>query len=118
MKRCLLHRKGLSYGPPSFFLSLKFFFLILFTSSLLVSFGQQRTVTGHVVSGDSSLAGVTVHVKGTPVSTQTDENGKFNITASSGSILEFSSVGYSIAEEKVNNRSVINVELRNTNQQL
>ncbi|GAC1420445.1 MAG: TonB-dependent receptor [Flavisolibacter sp.] len=70
------------------------------------------------MSGDSALAGVTVHVKGSPLSTQTDETGQFNILATPSSVLVFTSVGYGAVEEKVNNRTVINVDLKNINQQL
>ncbi|MEI8058833.1 MAG: hypothetical protein WCG67_01645, partial [Ferruginibacter sp.] len=55
-----------------------FYLLILFLSFLsLVVNAQEKAVTGTLVSGtdNSKLSGVTVKVKGTNKSTQTDANG-------------------------------------------
>lgn len=58
------------------------------------------------------LAGVTVTVKGTSISTQTDAAGRFSINASPESVLVFTSVGYIDQEVKAGNQTSINVQLK------
>ncbi|NGM72446.1 SusC/RagA family TonB-linked outer membrane protein [Sphingobacterium sp. SGL-16] len=70
----------------------------------------QSSIEG-VVSDDSGpLAGVTVQVVETGLSTVTDANGKYSIKATVGSTLRFSSVGYSTQDVKVVN-ATLNVKL-------
>jgi TonB-linked SusC/RagA family outer membrane protein len=95
-----------------------FLFFTLFCLISPTVFSQQITITGKVSSGDSALAGVTVIVKNTGAATNTNEQGVFTINASSNSTLVFSYVGFATKEIKVDNRSVINVELLIENQQL
>ena len=74
-----------------------FYLLILFLSFLsLVVNAQEKAVTGTLVSGtdNSKLSGVTVKVKGTNKSTQTDANGVFTINAKKGDQLLFTHIGY------------------------
>jgi TonB-linked SusC/RagA family outer membrane protein len=98
-------------------MKLRVIFVFLF--SLFSSFiFAQRTVTGQVTSGDTALAGVTVQVKGTQATTQTDADGKFSISASPNATLVFSFVGYGIVEEKLGNRTFLPVQLQSTSQQL
>ena len=40
------------------------------------------------------MTGVTVSIKGKPISTITDENGQFTISAAEGDVLVFSFIGY------------------------
>jgi TonB-linked SusC/RagA family outer membrane protein len=84
-------------------------FLATFLSTVLSA--QETTVRGRVTSADSALAGVTVQVKGTNNSTQTDENGRFSINAPSNGTLIFTSVGFTTREISVNNRSTVDVPL-------
>lgn len=83
----------------------------------LCSFGtvwaQERPVSGTVVSrtNNDPLAGVTVTVKGTPRSTQTDAAGKFSISARNADVLQFSYVGYTTFEARVGESSNIAVRL-------
>ncbi len=74
---------------------------------------QQRTITGKVVDADNRpLASVTVAVKNKPTSaTITNENGVFSITATTGDILEFTSVGYKKTELKLGSGNVLNIAL-------
>lgn len=76
-------------------------------------FSQQQTVTGTVTDAASSegLPGVTVAVKGTNISTQTDNNGNFSINPGTGKVLVFSFVGYETGEVNINNRNTINISL-------
>lgn len=75
---------------------------------------QTGTVRGRVTdSGDGSgLSGVTVTVKGTSVSTQTDTEGRYTIQISGPqAVLVFTSVGATALEETVGNRSVVDISL-------
>jgi TonB-dependent starch-binding outer membrane protein SusC len=111
MERCL--QKGMQ--PPLRMLHPKNLqrLIFLFLSVLLtqVVFAQDKTVTGRVASRDTSLAGVTVSVKGTTQSTQTDENGRFSINAPANGTLVFSYVGYGVQEVRVGSGSTLNVQL-------
>ncbi|RYZ57430.1 MAG: SusC/RagA family TonB-linked outer membrane protein, partial [Chitinophagaceae bacterium] len=93
----------------------KIILLLLFLGGTGLSVvAQQRTITGRVMSADSALSGVTVNVKGTGTTTQTDENGRFSLSAAGNATLVFSSVGFSPREVSVNNRSAVDVQLDRT----
>jgi hypothetical protein len=65
------------------------------------------------------IAGVTILEKGTTNGTQTDANGDFKLNTSSGNaVLEISSVGYATLEINLNNRSVVNLQLHQTNREM
>jgi TonB-dependent starch-binding outer membrane protein SusC len=81
-------------------------------------FAQQERVTGQVTSNDTALAAVTVSVKGSDVSTLTDENGRFSINAPRNSTLVFSYVGYGNQEVRVGNQLNLNVELQSANREM
>lgn len=84
-------------------------FGLLFSLSVLA---QDRTVTGTVTGSDNKpVAGATVRVKGTTRSVQTDENGRFTISASSGQTLQISHVGLEALETKIGDGTV-NARLR------
>ncbi len=91
--------------------------LLAFTAIALILsinlLAQQRTITGKVVDADNRpLASVTVAVKNKPTSaTITNENGVFSITATTGDILEFTSVGYKKTELKLGSGNVLNIAL-------
>ena len=79
-----------------------------------LSYAQTRTVHGRVTGeGDGTgLSGVTVTVKGTSVSTQTDSEGRYTIQVSGQqAVLVFTSIGATAQEEAVGNRSVVDVSL-------
>jgi TonB-linked SusC/RagA family outer membrane protein len=90
------------------------FFVTFFCNALYAQTG----ITGKVMAGDSALSGVTVQVKGTNVTTQTNDAGNYAITARGDATLVFTFVGYSAQEVRINYRTVINVKLESTNQQL
>jgi TonB-linked SusC/RagA family outer membrane protein len=74
----------------------------------------QLRITGRVTAavGGEALSGVQVLVQGTSVSTQTDTDGRFTITAPSGQgSLVFSHLGYASLTTAIANRSQINVQL-------
>ena len=87
-------------------------FILLFSLPIL-TFGQEKTITGTVVSsGDSlPLLGATVIVKGTATGASTDFDGGYTIIANTGDVLVFSYVGYATKEVTVANETVINVSL-------
>ncbi|MBN9383430.1 MAG: SusC/RagA family TonB-linked outer membrane protein [Chitinophagaceae bacterium] len=71
--------------------------LIFFSfSAQAQTFKVNGVVTGK--ADGSPLDGVTVRVKGTSRATQTNSEGKFEITASSGEVIQFSFIGYQPAE--------------------
>ncbi|MCU7552652.1 TonB-dependent receptor [Chitinophagaceae bacterium LB-8] len=86
------------------------FLFFLFSESISA---QQRTITGKVLDvNNQPLAGVTVTVHGkSGLATTTNANGEFTINASTGEILEFTSVGYEKKESKVGNANALNIAL-------
>ncbi|HVG16671.1 MAG TPA: TonB-dependent receptor plug domain-containing protein, partial [Chitinophagaceae bacterium] len=90
---------------------------LLFLTSLS-SVAQRITVTGKVSRGDTALAGVTVSVKNATDATKTNEAGVYSISTNADATLVFTSVGFEAQEVKVNNQSVLNIELTPLNQQL
>ena len=75
---------------------------------------QKQGVSGKVsdVSGEA-LPGVTVVIKGTSQGTVTDINGQYNLPAAPGnSVLVFAFLGMVTEEVEVNNRSIIDMVLR------
>src|SRR5688572_48712 len=92
-------------------------FIVMFLLSPS-AFAQQITVTGKISRGDTALSGVTVSVKNTNNATTTNEAGVYSISANRDATLVFTSVGFEAREIKINNQSVLNVELTPLNQQL
>src|SRR3954469_9224722 len=82
---------------------------LLFSSLNLAA--QNRAVTGRVINQGQPVAGVTVTIKGTKTSTETDSSGNFSIQASNTDVLQFSSVGFTRREVRVGESAFINVEL-------
>ena len=78
------------------------------------AFAQSRTVSGTVTGPDGPEVGVYVFQKGsTSNATMTDESGKYMISVSSpDAILVFSMVGYKEVEQVVENRTIINVTMK------
>jgi TonB-linked SusC/RagA family outer membrane protein len=78
-------------------------FFIIAMSVIGISFAQAQEVKGRVTDSrdGSPVSGVNITVKGTNNGTSTDADGRFHIRASSGSILVFSSVGFTEQEVKV-----------------
>lgn len=95
------------------FKNLLFSVFILFSSNLLA----QQKVTGKVTTGDKAVAGATINVKGTSITTQTNEDGVFSISAPANGTLIISSVGFGIEEVKVT-KEPITIQLQPTFQQM
>ena len=88
-------------------------FLLTFSLSTLLTYAQDRRVTGKVTGGDGQgIPGVSVLLKGTQTGTTTDANGLFAINLKSGKdILAFSGIGFKSTEVKVGTQSNLNVTL-------
>ena len=82
---------------------------------------QQGTSVSGVVTDKNgeSLIGVTVAIKGTATGVITDLDGKYSVTVPhKDAVLSYSYVGYTTVEEKVENRPVIDVILRDVTKQI
>lgn len=77
-----------------------------------MTFAQEKTVTGKVSDASGSLPGVTVLIKGTKSGTQTDFNGNYTIKAATGTVLQFSFIGFSSVEQTVGTANVVNVVMQ------
>ncbi len=72
----------------------------------------QQGVSGTVKDKDgNALAGATVTVKGTAITTQTDESGHFKINANSNATLTIRFIGYAVREVAVSDRNNLNIVL-------
>ena len=91
--------------------------MILMTS---LSYAQERTLVGKVVSADGTgIAGVTVQEKGTSHFTTTDATGNYAIKlTSSDAQLVFSFVGYSTQTTMAGTEASLNITLVSSSKQL
>jgi TonB-linked SusC/RagA family outer membrane protein len=72
-----------------------------------------QQVTGTVTGSDGvNLAGATVAIKGTNISTVADADGRFSINAEPDHVLVISYIGYVTLEEPIRGRSTINIVLQ------
>ena len=85
--------------------------LFVFVISLLNLAAQQKTITGTVTSSEDKLPviGATVQVRGTTTGAATDLDGKYQIIAAEGAVLEFRYLGMVNQEIVVGPGSVIDV---------
>lgn len=100
---------------------MKLFNISLFLLITAISYSQTRTVSGTVTDGESgeSLIGVSILIKGTSKGTTTDIDGTYQLDVPDGSdTLVFSYTGFSLVEEVVGDRTVINVIMATDNQLL
>ncbi|RYY48500.1 MAG: TonB-dependent receptor [Chitinophagaceae bacterium] len=92
------------------------YFVLLHVGCLLwgVSHAQDRKISGVVTSDadNTPLVGATVSVKGTNMSTTTNNSGGFTITAGPGQSLVVSYIGFTSQEIPVGSRSTINIRLK------
>ena len=89
----------------------------LFLGICSFAMAQSIQVTGTVTDAADGqpLPGATILVQGERTAFVTDNDGNYAITCASDAALVFSYVGYVSVEVAVNNRSVINVEMRAAN---
>lgn len=73
---------------------------------------QTNIIKGTVTDSDGALPGVTVSIKGKPISTITNDKGQFSIAAVVGDVLVFSFIGYKEVAVTVDSRSIIIVAMQ------
>ena len=99
-------------------ISMLLFVFALFSGTLWA----QTKVTGTVTGSDGMpLPGVSVVIKGTTRGVSTDFDGKYELQASANEVLEFSSLGYTSQQKKVDKKSgtlTLNIALKEEMQQL
>jgi TonB-linked SusC/RagA family outer membrane protein len=83
------------------------FFLFFFLLFSFTTFSQ--TVSGVVTDGTKPISNVTVQVRGTSRTVQTDDAGKYSINASGNDVLIFTSIGFLKQELVVNGKGTLNV---------
>ena len=88
---------------------------LFFLFSYANSHAQESVVTGTVTSVEDQfpIPGVNVLIKGTTRGTSTDFDGKYEISAKAGDVIEFSYVGFKTQSVTVSNQTVINIILQN-----
>ena len=93
--------------------NLRLFFMFISLLVFTAGYGQDRTVSGTVTGPDGSgIPGVNVLVKGTSVGTVTDLDGNYKINVpGSGTVLVFSSVGYTTMEVSIDSRSTVDLQM-------
>ncbi|MGV3696975.1 SusC/RagA family TonB-linked outer membrane protein [Flavobacterium sp.] len=69
------------------------------------------TVTGVVKDSNGVLPGVTITVKGTSISTITDNTGKYSIIAKTDDVLVFSFIGFKTTEIAIDGKTIINLNM-------
>ncbi len=89
----------------------KLFFLLMLSIICLAVDAQNVTGKVKAKSTNEALVGVTILVKGTKINTLTDITGSFSIPAEKGATLVISFVGYNSSTIKINNTSVLEVQL-------
>ncbi|HIP48986.1 MAG TPA: SusC/RagA family TonB-linked outer membrane protein [Lutibacter sp.] len=95
---------------------LSVFVSILFFTVL--SFAQEKQISGTVTSTGSPIPGVNVIVQGTSNGVQTDFDGNYTINASSGDVLSFSFMGLITQNITIGSSNTINVVLEEDSQML
>ncbi|HET9056781.1 MAG TPA: SusC/RagA family TonB-linked outer membrane protein [Chitinophagaceae bacterium] len=90
-----------------------FVYLFLLSLSPQLLMAQEQTVSGTVssVTDNAPLIGVTIQVKGTNITTQTNTNGQFSIKAQTGQVLVFTYVGYNKREITIRNAAPLNIKM-------
>ncbi|WP_437371337.1 SusC/RagA family TonB-linked outer membrane protein [Maribacter litoralis] len=94
-------------------------FTVLFLFLSAITHGQDKTISGTVTDQDGQpLPGVTVLITGTTKGAQTDFDGNYTISASTGQELRFSYIGQTTVTRKVGSDSIINVQMQEDAQAL
>ncbi len=94
------------------------FYVLAFSLTFLFflfkeSYGQEKNVSGKVVDEQGvPIPSVTVSIKNTSIGTVTDFDGMFSIRANPDDIILFSFIGFESQEMPVDDKSIINVTLK------
>jgi len=89
-------------------------FAIMILAAVIISFTESRIITGRVLDESGNpLAGVSVSVKGTAAYSVTDRDGRYQISVNpEDRVLVFTFMGYKTIEQRISERSVINVKMQ------
>ncbi|WP_310555185.1 SusC/RagA family TonB-linked outer membrane protein [Flavobacterium sp.] len=87
-------------------------YYIFFLCCISGVYGQNKTITGTVNDVNGALPGVTVTVKGTGITTLSNLNGSYIITANPTDAIIFSYIGYMTIEIDINNRQTIDLMMQ------
>jgi hypothetical protein len=80
---------------------------------------QDIRITGKITGTNGEpLSGVSIAVKGMTRGVNSDNDGSFTITVAQDAVLVVSYIGYESKEVKVNNQSVVNIQLQPSNKTL
>ena len=88
-------------------------FAIMILGAVMMAFTESKTITGKVTDTQGqAIPGVSVRVKGASSGTVTDYTGHYKIIVDQqAKILTFSCAGYTVVEEKIGSRSIIDVRM-------
>ncbi|MCA0154017.1 SusC/RagA family TonB-linked outer membrane protein [Winogradskyella vincentii] len=93
-------------------IKLKGFLTLLFALFIQISFAQNKTITGTITDeAGLPLPGVNIIIKGTSSGAQSDIDGKYSISASTGDTLVFSYLGFATQSIVVKDSNTINVTM-------
>lgn len=89
------------------------FGLVICLFSTQLALGQERAVSGRIVSQEDSkpLPGVNIVVKGTSTGTVSDSEGRYRLSVDGADALLFSFVGFATLEVRLDERTVIDVSM-------
>lgn len=85
---------------------------LFFLCCLSGVYAQNKTITGILTNDKGVLPDVSVTVKGSGISTLSNLNGSYSITAHSNAVLVFSHIGYKTVEIAINGRQTINLQMQ------
>ncbi len=88
--------------------------IVVFFFSTISLIAQEKTITGTVTGADDGLTmpGVSIIIVGTQTGASTDFDGKYQITANEGDVLQFNFMGYSDAIVTVGSKDTYNLILQ------
>lgn len=93
--------------------------LWLFLGLVSAALAQDNVVSGQVTDVQGNpVPGASVIIKGRTTGTNTDANGNFRLNATTNGTLVFSFIGFETKEVVIGNRTTVNVQLAEGNQQL
>lgn len=94
------------------FLNRFLFFMLISTGGMSIIYAQALDVSGVVTDGDGvPIPGVNITIEDTDLGTNTDFDGNYSLSAESGQVIRFSSIGFQDVTVTVGASSEINVTL-------
>lgn len=102
----------------SFYLCLAL--MLVFTAVGTSVFAQSRELTGRVTSAEDGtpLAGASVLIKEKGIGTQTQEDGSFSISVSTGDVLEITATGFETTTYRVGTANQVSITLARGNEKM